>query len=162
ELKACPGGDDGLRMPLLPDLAAPDTPVYNVDIFEACKIYPAARLDDIAAIRVQAARLPRNLALAQDQVKVISYPKVTAHGELEVRLDGCDGAVLARLPLPAGTTLGARFTLQGPLPAHVGTHDLCMRFTAPADGPLYAIGTVRLIASSSAPAVHHLSGKSSP
>ncbi|MEO8779301.1 MAG: family 20 glycosylhydrolase [Rhodanobacter sp.] len=162
DLKTCPGGDYGLRMPLLPDLGAPDTQVYNVDIFKACKIYPAARLDGITAIRVEAARLPRNLGLAHDQVKVISYPKVTAHGELEVRLDSCDGAVLARLPLPAGTALGTRIALQGAMPAQTGTHDLCMRFTAPSDGPLYAIGTVRLIDPSSGHVAHHSPGNPSP
>jgi hexosaminidase len=162
ELKPCPGGDYGLRMPLLPDLGAPDTPVYNVDIFKACKVYPAARLDGITAIRVHAARLPRNLGLAHDQVKVTSYPKSTAYGELEVRLDNCDGALLARLPLPAGTAPGARMTLRGAMPTHTGAHDLCLRFTAPSGGPLYAIGTVRLIDSSSGHAARHLSGESSP
>ncbi|RAN77295.1 beta-hexosaminidase [Bacillus sp. SRB_336] len=162
ELKPCPGGDYGLRMPLLPDLGAPNTPVYNVDIFKACKVYPAARLDGITAIRVHAARLPRNLGLAHDQVKVTSYSKSTAYGELEVRLDNCDGALLARLPLPAGTAPGTRMTLGGAMPTHTGAHDLCLRFTAPSGGPLYAIGTVRLIESSSGHAARHLSGESSP
>ncbi len=162
ELRPCPDGDSGLRLPLLPDLAAPDTPVYNADIFRACKIYPAARLDGIGAIRVDAARLPRNFGLAHDQVKVIGYPRATPFGELEVRLDSCDGAVLTRLPLPAGDALGTRLNLRGDLPAQSGQHDLCMRFTAPSNGPLYAIGTVQLIPTAK-PAVSHLSsGKTEP
>jgi hexosaminidase len=145
ELHACPGGDLGLRVPLLPDRDRPDTPVYNVDLFHSCWIYPQARLDGVVAIHVDAARLARNYGLAHDQAKVVAYPASTAHGELEVRLDTCDGTVLARLPLPAGDAPGTRFDLQGALPPHTGNHDLCLRFTAPIQGPLYAIGSVQLL-----------------
>jgi hexosaminidase len=145
ELHACPGGDLGLRVPLLPDRDRPDTPVYNVDLFHSCWIYPHARLDGVAAIHVDAARLARNYGLAHDQAKVVAYPARTAHGELEVRLDTCDGTVLARLPLPAGDAPGTRFDLHGALPPHAGNHDLCLRFTAPIHGPLYAIGSVQLL-----------------
>jgi hexosaminidase len=145
ELRACPGGDLGLRVPLLPDLDRPDTPVYNVDLFRSCWVYPDARLDEAVAIHVDAARLARNYGLAQDQAKVVAYPASTAHGELEVRLDTCDGTVLARLPLPTGDAPGTRFDLRGALPPHSGSHDLCLRFTAPIHGPLYAIGAVQLL-----------------
>ena len=93
---------------------------------------------------------------------MIGYPRATPFGELEVRLDSCDGAVLTRLPLPAGDALGTRLNLRGDLPAQSGQHDLCMRFTAPSNGPLYAIGTVQLIPTAK-PAVSHLSsGKTEP
>jgi hexosaminidase len=151
ELHACSGGDLGLRLPLLPDLGSKDTPVYNVDLFHSCWISPQARLDGIAAIRIDAARLARNYGLAHDQVKVVAYPAQTARGELEVRLDTCDGTVLARLPLPAGDAVGQRLTLQGRLPPHAGAHDLCLRFTAPIHGPLYAIGAVHLLESPATP-----------
>jgi hexosaminidase len=151
ELHACPGGDLGLRLPLLPDLGRPDTPVYNVDLFHSCWIYPQARLDGVTAIRVDAARLARNYGLAHDQVKVVAYPAQTARGELEVRLDTCDGPALARLPLPAGDDVGQRLALQGRLPAYAGVHDLCLRFTAPIHGPLYAIGAVHLLESPATP-----------
>ena len=151
ELHACPGGDLGLRLPLLPDLVRPDTPVYNVDLFHSCWIYTQAHLDGITAIRVDAARLARNYGLAHDQVKVVAYPAQTAHGELEVRLDTCGGPALARLPLPAGDDVGQRLALQGRLPAYAGVHDLCLRFTAPIHGPLYAIGAVHLLESPATP-----------
>jgi hexosaminidase len=138
------GGPLGLRVPLLPDMPAMDTPVYNVDLFYACWTYPQARLDGIAAIRVDAARLARNYGLAHDQSKVHQYPPSTPGGELEV-LRGCDGEVLATMALPAGATLGEQFTLEAPMPPREGVHDLCLRFTAPIQGPLYAIGAVQLI-----------------
>lgn len=134
----------GLRLPLLPEMTAADTPVYNLDLFHACRIYPQARLDGIGAIRIQAARLPNNFGLAHEQSKVVQYPAKTHRGELEVRL-GCDGEVIASVQLPRSDTLGEQFTLETVLPARTGIHDLCLRFTAPIRGPLYAIGAVQLI-----------------
>jgi hexosaminidase len=145
QLKPCTGSDNGLRVPLLPDLGAHDTPVYDIDLYRSCRLYPAARMDGIVGLRVAAARVPRNFGLAHDQVKVMQWPRATPNGELEVRLDRCDGPVLARLPLPAGHNPGVRMNLAGQLPVTSGTHDLCLRFTAPTDGPLYAISTVRLL-----------------
>ena len=142
-------GPLGLRVPLLPDMPGMDTPVYNVDLFYACWTYPQARLDGIAGIRVDAARLARNYGLAHDQAKVHQYPSSApqgkqAQGELEV-LDGCNGETLARMALPTGDTLGEQFTLEAPLPPQQGFHNLCLRFTASIHGPLYAIGAVQLI-----------------
>ncbi|KTF38228.1 family 20 glycosylhydrolase [Xanthomonas vesicatoria] len=134
----------GLRLPLLPEMTGADTPVYNVDLFHACRLYPQARLDGIGAIRIEAARLPNNFGLAHEQPKVVQYPAKTRGGELEVR-QGCDGELIASVQLPKSDTLGEQFTLETPLPARTGTHDLCLRFTAPVRGPLYAIGAVQLI-----------------
>ncbi|WP_454830839.1 beta-N-acetylhexosaminidase [Pseudoxanthomonas wuyuanensis] len=143
------GGPLGLRVPLLPDMPGMDTPVYNVDLFYACWTYPQARLDGIAGIRIDAARLARNYGLAHDQSKVHQYPSSSpqserALGELEV-LRGCDGEMLAQMPLPEGAALGEQFELEVPLPPREGVHDLCLRFTAAIDGPLYAIGAVQLV-----------------
>ncbi|MCC4588875.1 family 20 glycosylhydrolase [Xanthomonas sp. NCPPB 1067] len=134
----------GLRLPLLPGMTSATTPVYNVDLFHACRLYPQARLDGIGAIRIEAARLPNNFGLAHEQSKVIQYPARTRGGELEVR-QGCDGELIASVQLPRSETVGEQFTLETPLPARTGIHDLCLRFTAPIRGPLYAIGTVQLI-----------------
>jgi hexosaminidase len=145
EFTKCPDGGLGLRMPLLPDLGAMDTPVYDVDLFHSCWLYPKAPLDGITGIQVDMARLARNYGLAHDQSKVVSYPAATAHGELEVHQDTCAGPLLTRLPLPPGKALGERFTLDGALPRSSGEHDLCLRVTAPIDGPLYGLGTVQLL-----------------
>ncbi|WP_253254185.1 family 20 glycosylhydrolase [Xanthomonas arboricola] len=134
----------GLRLPLLPELAAADTPVYNVDLFHACRLYPQARLDGVRAIRIEAARLPNNFGLAHEQSKVVQYPAQSRRGELEVR-QGCEGELIASVQLPNSATLGEQFTLETALPARTGIHDLCLRFTAPIRGPLYAIGAVQLI-----------------
>ncbi|MET0290709.1 MAG: family 20 glycosylhydrolase [Pseudoxanthomonas sp.] len=136
-------GPLGLRVPLLPDMAGADTPVYNVDVFHTCWRYPKARLDGVTGIRVEAARLARNYGLAHDQSKVEQYPAQTPHGELEI-LAGCKGERLASVPLPEGDTLGEQFSLETALPPSAGEHDLCLRITAPINGPLYGIGAVQL------------------
>jgi hexosaminidase len=143
ELRACPKGDLGLRVPLRPEATA-WAPVFNVNIFDACWIYPQAPLDGVRAITVEAARLARNYGLAHDAAKVVQHPASTPHGELEVRQDGCDGPLLASLPLPAGSALQT-FPLTAALPPLAGVHDLCLRFTASISGPLYAIDTARLL-----------------
>lgn len=145
EFTKCPDGGLGLRVPLLPDLGAMDTPVYDVDLFHSCWLYPKAPLDGISSIHVDMARLARNYSLAHDQSKVISYPAKTANGELEIHQDTCAGPLLASLPLPPGKALGERFSLDGALPRSVGEHDLCLRVTAPIDGPLYGLGKVQLL-----------------
>ncbi len=143
-LSACPNQALGLRVPLTPD-ATTTAPVFDVDLFDSCWIYPKTQLDGVSAITVSAARLPRNYGLAHDIDKVVSHPKTTPFGELVVRAGACDGPVAARVPLPdpkAGgdvhLSLTSALTLTGEQP-------LCLLFTAPIDGPLYAIDQVRLV-----------------
>lgn len=150
-LLACPEGALGLRLPLLPDLTAADTPVFDVDLFHACWMTPKRSLDHIGALRVEAARLARNFGLAHDQSKVVQYAGKTPRGALEIYQDQCDGPLLARIPLPDGDTLGEQFPLEAAMTPRSGTHALCLRYTAPITGPLYAIGAVHLIPASSAP-----------
>src|SRR5262249_16490897 len=51
QLQACPGGDLLLRLPLTPNSPA-TSPVYDVDLFHSCYIYPKALLDGVTSIRV--------------------------------------------------------------------------------------------------------------
>ncbi|HET6555014.1 MAG TPA: family 20 glycosylhydrolase [Dyella sp.] len=142
EMDNCPGSDFRLRIQPSPD-ATSMAPSYVVNVFDNCRMYPAAALDDITSIRVNTARLPRNYQLAHEQKLVVEHKGATPQGELVVHLDTCKGKTLATLPLPAG---GAEsFTLQGPLAAQAGVHDLCMVFTGPITGPLYGIGSATLV-----------------
>lgn len=146
ELGACPHQEMDVRVPLLPDLGGEQTPVYDVDDFASCWIYPDVGLDGVGGIRVDAARLPRNQALADAQSNVVTYPRRTVAGELQVHLDTCKGPLVADVELPPGDALGSRFELESALNVPKGMHKLCLQFTAPARGPLYAIDTVRLLA----------------
>lgn len=143
ELEACGDGALGMRMPLTPDSPA-RAPVYNVDIFNACWTYPAARRDGVVSITVDYARLARNYGLANEAFKVRLQPRQTPYGELVIRRDGCEGPEEARIPLTDPATSPNTGALTAPLPAVTGDHALCLIFTAPIDGPYYAIGSVKL------------------
>jgi hexosaminidase len=52
--------------------------------------------------------------------------------------------VLASMPLPDPARSARNFTLTAALPAQQGEHALCLIYTAPIDGELYAIGRVTL------------------
>lgn len=142
-LANCPGSDFRLRLQPAPD-AQGTQPVYAVNVFDTCQLLPATWMDGVGAIRVEAVRLPRNFALAHEQKLVVSRPHSTPFGELVVHADRCDGPVLASLPLPDPAHSARHFALKAALPAQQGEHALCLAYTAPIDGPLYAIGSVAL------------------
>lgn len=145
QLSAC--GAFGLRMPLTPNSPATE-PVYDVDLFYSCYIYPKAPLDGVTALRIDFARLARNYGLAHEKSKVKSYPARTAFGELVVYGDRCEsGAELARVPLPEPAKSDNRQSFNIPITPNSGEQDLCFIFTASTDGPLYAIDSVQLVAS---------------
>ena len=142
----CPGSDFRLRVQPTPD-ATSLAPVYSVNVFNSCQMYPATPLDGLTSIRVEAVRLERNFALAHEQRLVASHPNNTAFGELVVHLDDCAGPVLASMTLPDPAHTARNFTLNAALPAQQGEHALCLIYTAPIEGPLYALSRVRLLAS---------------
>ncbi len=144
DLTACGSGDLGLRVPLTPDSPA-TAPVYDIDIFDDCFVYPQARLDGIAAIEVDTARLSRNYGLAHDQSKVKAHDTQSRFGELVVRLDDCDkGQVLGRVALGDPATTPDQQTLSVAVPSVSGVHSVCMLFASPLSGPFFAVGDVRL------------------
>ncbi|MFK2872449.1 family 20 glycosylhydrolase [Dyella lipolytica] len=143
ELPNCPGSDFRLRVQPMPD-AISMTPVYAVNVFDTCQQYPAAPLDGVIGIRADIVRLERNYALAHDEKLVVSRPHSTPYGEFVVHLDRCDGPTLANMPLPKPADNNRHVVLEASLPTQHGEHTLCLVFTAPIDGPLYAISLVSL------------------
>jgi hexosaminidase len=105
----------------------------------------------MATIRVDAVRLERNYALAHEAKLVVSHPHTTSFGELVVHRDRCDGPVLVSMPLPDPARSARRFALHASLPAQHGEHALCLLYTAPIDGPLYALDRVALLPEGAAP-----------
>jgi hexosaminidase len=147
QLEACPGGSLGLRLPLTPNSPAM-APVYDVDLYHSCYVYPKALLTGVAALRFDIARLARNFALANHKNEVKSYPAQTRFGELVVYQDRCEtGPEMARAVLPDPATSDARQSVQTAIASTStsGEHDLCLMFTAPVKGPLFVIGEVKLV-----------------
>jgi hexosaminidase len=117
-----------------------------VDLLHSCYIYPKALLSGVTTLRFAIARLARNFALANRKNQVKSYPAQTRFGELVVYQDRCEsGLVIARAILPDPATSEARQSVETAIPSTLGEHDLCLISTAPTNGPLYAIGEMRLV-----------------
>jgi len=144
EMPNCPGSDFRLRVQPLPD-ATSLAPVYSVNVFNTCQLYPTVPMDGKGSIHVDAVRLQRNYALAHEAKLVVSRPHSTPFGELVVHLDQCDGPLLASMPLPDPAHSARHFVLNARLPAQHGEHALCLIYTAATDGPLYALDRVALM-----------------
>jgi hexosaminidase len=117
-------------------------PVYKVDIMNTCWQWKQASLDDIVRIDIDVNRLPYNYQLWKDAVGVVGRPKASKAGEVEVRLDSCEGKRIAVLPLAPAKNGAA--TLSATLPAQTGNHDLCLLVTGKPGPFLWVIGNVQL------------------
>jgi hexosaminidase len=148
EMVACPKGALGLRVPLTAD-ATGNAPVFNVNLFDTCTVYPAAPLDVAGGFTVEVARLPRNYGLAHDYKAVREHYNVTPYGELVVTArctgKGAKPVVAATFALPDPRTAPQRYTFKGALPKGAGDSDLCFQFTSPLSDPFYAVERVQLI-----------------
>ncbi|MBW8809731.1 MAG: family 20 glycosylhydrolase, partial [Lysobacter sp.] len=115
----------------------------TVNLIDPCWIYPAASLDGVGRIEVQVGQLPYNFQLWHDTDKIVTR-KAVQGGALEVRLDDCKSAPIARLPLAAAKRSDGITTLSANLPARSGRHDLCFVFASGAHDPLWALDAVTL------------------
>ena len=89
--------------------------------------------------------LPYNHPASSVAQKIILRQQATPNGELEVRLDGCEGIKLAPLPMPKVAPDIALVTVQGSLAPQTGVHDLCLVFTRAGPKPYWALPTVELV-----------------
>ncbi len=119
--------------------------VFSVDIQNPCWIYRGADLDRVRSVMATVGQLPFNFQIGED-VKKIRFPApVSREGELVVRLDTCDGRLLARLPLaPASASQAVSALPRAPIEPAGGRHDLCLRFAQPALEPLWVLDSIRL------------------
>jgi hexosaminidase len=143
ELKLC---EEKLPLRLEDDAPADgDRAVFLVDIMDPCWIYPGASFEGVGAIEVTIGQLPYNFQLWKDVAGIVTRAPSTDSGELQVRLDSCDGEVLASMSLASARDRTALSTLNAPLARHTGSHDLCLFFTGKSPDPLWVIDSVRLL-----------------
>ena len=76
--------------------------------------------------------------------KVVFRKPKTPEGELEIRLDDCDGPVVARLPLAPAKGNSGVTTLTGALAPRTGAHNLCASFTQKGPDPLWVLDKLTL------------------
>jgi hexosaminidase len=117
---------------------------FFLDIFNPCWRWKEAPVDAARQIAVYVGQLPFNFQVGADRDKIRFRAPATPAGEMEVRRDGCEGAVIATLPLaPAAANPGVT-RLSAPLPRGSAT-ELCLTYTARGVNPLWAIERVELI-----------------
>jgi hexosaminidase len=120
--------------------------LFNIDMMAPCWIYKGADLTGITSLTATVGQLPFNFQIGSDVENIHFGAPQTPYGELEVRLDSCDGPMIASIPLqpavlnPATTVLPE--TAIAPL---TGQHDLCYTFTQSTIDPVWAIDRVGLI-----------------
>jgi hexosaminidase len=119
---------------------------FMVDIMNPCWIYQAADLSHVTGINAAVGQLPFEFQLGADVHIPKLNPPQTPDGELEVRIDGCDGERIAVLPLQPAVANNAVTELPAAKIAHRdGTHDLCMKFTQRSHDPMWVLDWVRLV-----------------
>ena len=120
--------------------------VFSIDVLNPCWMFTGVDLTHVTGIQAAVGQVPFNFQVGTARQAIKLNPPRTMAGELEVRIDSCEGTPVAVLPLEpavgnnAVTTL-APAALQGPS----GRHDLCLKFTQHQLDPLWAIDWVQLL-----------------
>ncbi len=141
ELELC---SVGLPLALeIDSAAAGERPLVRLDIMNPCWIWRAVDLSTPHTLEAAVGPVPFNYQIGADADKIRVGDAHTASGELQVRLDGCDGEPLVSLPLAEAAPVGVSM-LRAPLPVTRGVHDLCLRFARPGLDPMWAIDWVAI------------------
>jgi hexosaminidase len=120
--------------------------VFLVNISNPCWIWRGADLDKYGSMRVTVGQIPFNFQIGKDAQKIPLHKPRTPHGELEVRLDGCEGEPLESVSLEPATRKQDLTSLPAfELGTARGKHDLCFRFTRAKVDPIWVIGGLELI-----------------
>jgi hexosaminidase len=123
--------------------------VFLIDIENPCWMLPVADLSRATHLTAAVGQVPFNFQIGRDIEAIRLRAPRTPAGELEVRLDGCEGEPLAVLPLaPAAgndaVTELPPVALPQSLRSLAGAHSLCFAFTQRTLDPLWTIDWVQL------------------
>jgi len=135
---------DGIPLLLEPSGGASgERPIFALDIMNPCWIYRDVDLSRGARLEAAAGLLPFNFEIGADAHKIRVGDSRTLYGELEVRIDGCDGSPAATASLTPIAAGAVEETLpQIKIPARPGRHDICLRFARPRLDPMWALDWV--------------------
>ena len=118
--------------------------VFSVDIQNPCWIYRGVALDRVRSVVAAVGQLPFNFQIGDDAKKIRFPAPQSREGELEARLDSCEGAVIARLALaPAAANAAVTALPRAAVAPTSGKHDVCLRFAQPALEPLWVLESIR-------------------
>jgi len=144
-LKTC-GDSLLLRLEGAPAAGAA-APLYNVDLMNACWIYPQIDFSTTAHIDVRVGAMPYFFQLWHDTDKVVMHKPAGGTDELQAHLDSCDGPLLAAVPLSAerSDVRTVAIPLTAAAAASGSKHDVCLYFAARNHDPLRLIDWVEPI-----------------
>jgi len=144
ELKTC---SDRLVLNLEDDApVAGNRAVFLVDVMEPCWIFEGADLTRITSIAATVGQFPFNFQIGKDRDAIRLRPPRGPDGELEIRVDGCDGERIAVLTLgPAVGNTGVTRLPAAAIAPRAGRHDLCLAFTGRGIDPMWAIDSIELV-----------------
>ena len=117
---------------------------FLLDIFHPCWRWDAAPTGHARRIALVVGQLPFNFQVGADRDRIRFDPPSTAAGEFVVRA-GCDGPLVATLPLAPAVNRPGVTRLEAALPAGPPMRDLCITYTARGVDPLWAINRVDLL-----------------
>jgi hexosaminidase len=120
--------------------------VFAINLMNPCWVWKGADLSSALKLSARIGQVPFNFQIGTAREQIPLHAPATPDGELEVRLDGCNGERIAAIPLGAAARGPALRTVSGVLPAKGGVHDLCLSFTARGVEPTLALDSVTLAA----------------
>jgi hexosaminidase len=142
QLRLC-GAAVPLNLPGRAAAAGGIGPAYHVDVRRPCWIYPDADLSGVGHLVARVATLPFNFQFGAEPAETLP-PTLTPQGELTVRR-GCDGPLLATVPLAGVPRDGEEHELVASLPPSTASRgDLCLALSRPTLDPLWALASVEL------------------
>jgi len=118
--------------------------VFWGNIMHPCWIWPDAPLSGVVSLAADVGSVPFNFSLGADLKHVVFAKPTTPAGELLVRRDGCDGPVIATIPLAPASANSGVTRLSGTMAPQQGHHDLCMTFTQNRPAPLWMLDRLTL------------------
>jgi hexosaminidase len=136
---------NGLGLTLIDD--APITgerAAFTMDIMNPCWIYQQADLAGGVAFEAAVGQVPFNFQIGAAKAGVVVRTPATPSGELEVRVDSCEGAPALVIPLTEAAKSDGVTVITGVLPARAGRHDLCLMFTQNGIDPMWGVDWVKL------------------
>jgi hexosaminidase len=131
-----------LNLPGRAAAAGATGPAYYLDIRHPCWIYRDADTADLTHLAVRVAALPFGFQFGAEPPQQLP-PTTSPAGELTVRR-GCEGPVLATVPLAGIPADGAEHEVVASLPPSSGRGDLCLSLARPTLAPLWALAAVEL------------------
>ncbi|MBB5714569.1 family 20 glycosylhydrolase [Sphingomonas aerophila] len=143
ELTLC---SDGVALDLEDDYPAQGPRArFLLDVFNPCWRWDRAPVAVARSVAIDVGQIPFNFQVGADREKIHFRAPATPAGEFQVRSGGCDGKLIASLPLAPAANRPGVTRLTAPLPRSTGTAHLCFTYTARGVDPLWAIERVALL-----------------